>query len=257
MRESAGVRLKLSRSRRLCLDVLHYHRQVPTCAHDRICDLGRLAELRGRLPRRVSWTLLFLKAYGLVAANRPVLRQTFMRWPWAHVYQHPHTVAMIATERQFRGEPWLFWSRFAAPESQPLAQLQESLDQYLEQPVERVFKRQLQLSAFPTVLRRAFWWWTLNVSGEKRAKRTGTVFLTTIAGQGAEIQHPPAFLTANMTYGPLDERGRSRVTIAYDHRLMDGATVAARLAELEATLNGPIAAELEEMIRTHAKRKAA
>ena len=257
MDESRGLRLRLSRSRRLCLDVLHYHRQVPTCAHDRLCDLSRLAELRGRLPRRISWTLLFLKAFGLVAAKRPVLRQTFMRWPWAHVYQYPHTIAMLATERNFRGEPWLFWSRFVAPESQPLDQMQEALDRYQREPVERVFKRQLQLSALPTPLRRIFWWWTLNVSGEKRAKRTGTVFLTTIAAQGAEIQHPPAFLTSNLTYGPLDAEGRSRVTIAYDHRLMDGATVAACLSDLDATLNGAIAAELEHIIRSHVRRPAA
>lgn len=248
MDETRGVRLRLPRSRRLCLDVLHYHRQVPTCAHDRLCDVSRLAGLRTRLPRRISWTLLFLKAFGLVAARRPVLRQTFLRWPWRHVYQHPHTVAMLATERQFRGEPWLFWSRFASPECRPLEQLQASLERYQHQPVERVFRRQLQLSLLPTPLRRLFWWWTLNVSGDKRARRTGTMFLTTLAAQGAEIQHPPAFLTANMTYGPLDDAGRSRVTIAYDHRLMDGSTVAACLAELEATLNGPIAAELEEII---------
>lgn len=256
MEASRGVRLKLSRSRRLCLDVLHYHRKVPTCAHDRLCDLGRVAELRTHLPRRISWTLLFLKAYGLMAARRPVLRQTFMRWPWAHVYQHPHTVAMVVTERDFRGEPWLFWSRFRAPENQPLEAMQEQLDRYLQEPVEQIFKRQFELSALPTPLRRLFWWWTLNVSGEKRVKRTGTVFLTTIARQGAEIQHPPAFLTANMTYGPLDDRGRSRVTIAYDHRLMDGATVADCLAELESTLNGAIVAELEEIIRSEGKGRA-
>ena len=230
--------------------MLHYHRKVPTCAHDRLCDLSRVAELRARLPRRISWTLLFLKAFGLVAANRPVLRQTFMGWPWAHVYEHPHTVAMMVTERDFRGEPWLFWSRFSAPETQPLESMQQSLDRYLQEPPERVFQRQFDLSALPTPLRRVFWWWTLNVSGEKRAKRTGTMFLTTIAGRGAEIQHPPAFLTVNMTYGPLDERNRSRVTFAYDHRLMDGATVAGCLADLETALNGPIAAELEEIIQS-------
>lgn len=252
---SRGMRLKLSRSRRLCVDVLHYHRKVPTCAHDRLCDLSRVAELRGRLPRRISWTLLFLKAFGLVAAQRPVIRQTFMRWPWPHVYQHPHTVAMMVTEREFRGEPWLFWSRFTAPETRPLEELQQSLDRCLHEPPEQIFRRQYDLSALPTPLRRMFWWWTLNVSGERRARRTGTMFLTTIAAHGAEIQHPPAFLTANVTYGPLDERNRSRVTIAYDHRLMDGATVAACLADLETTLNGPIAAELEEIIQAAATKR--
>ena len=77
-------------------------------------------------------------------------------------------------------------------------------------------------------MRRLLWSWTFYVGGPARVRRSGTFFLTTIAGQGAEIQHPPAFLTANATYGPIDENGKSRVTIAYDHRLMDGRLVAAR-----------------------------
>ena len=100
---------------------------------------------------------------------------------------------------------------------------------------------------FPTPIRRLFWWWTLNAASSKRPRRAGTFFLTTLAGQGAEIQHPPAFLTSNVTYGPFDERGRSRVTIAYDHRLTDGLQIARCLKALEDTLNGPIAAELEEL----------
>ena len=68
-------RLRLLRSRRLTIDVLHYNRKVPTCAHDRRCDLSRVAELRSRLPVRVSWSLLFIKAFARVAEKRRVLRQ--------------------------------------------------------------------------------------------------------------------------------------------------------------------------------------
>lgn len=254
MSHTAGRRLPLARSRRLTCDVVHYHRQVPTCAHDRRCDLSRLVSLRARLPRRVSWSLLFVKAYALVAREHPVLRQTFLRWPWPHVYESAESVAMVVVQRMFQGEPWLFWGRFTQPDAQPLIDLQDQLEQYQQAPVEQVFERQWQLSAFPTPVRRLFWWWTLNVSGAKRAKRTGTFFLTTIAAHGAEIQHPPAFLTGNLTYGPLDEQGHSRVTLAYDHRLMDGLTVARALSDLEATLNGPIAAELEQLA---ARRDAA
>lgn len=210
-------------------------------------DLGELVAARELLTRRISWSMLFVKAFGIVAAEFPVLRQTYMRWPWPHLYQHPHSVAMVATHRELDDEPWLFWSRFTRPEAQAAFSLQESLDNYLQAPVKQIFLRQWQLSAFPTFLRRIFWWWTLNISGIKRAKRSGTFFLTTIAGKGAEIQHPPAFLTSNLTYGPLDENGRCRVTIAYDHRLMDGSLVADCLARLEQVLNETIASELREL----------
>lgn len=241
-------RLTISRSRRLTMDVLHYNRKVPTCAHDRKFDLGRLAELRLQSSQRISWPVLFIKAFATVAQKHPVLRQSYVNWPWPHLIEHPHSVAMLATQRAHRGEPWLFWSRFVQPEQQSLVQLQQLLDRYQTAPVEKVFLQQWRLSGLPTFLRRCFWWWTLNFAGARRAKRVGTFFLTTLAGKGVEIQDPPAFLTSNLTYGPLDESGCCRVTLSYDHRLMDGATVADCLIELEATLNQEILREMETVI---------
>ncbi len=242
-------RRRLPRSRALTCDVLHYHAKVPTCAHDRLCDLREVAEARNLLPERISWTLLFIKAFGLLGREFPVLRQIYQPWPWPHIYEHPHSVGMMAIQREYRGEPWLFWGRFSEPESQSLAHLQTQLTRYLHEPVPKIFKRQWQFSAFPTPIRRLFWWWNLNAAGSKRPRRTGTFFLTTLAGQGAEIQHPPAFLTSNMTYGPFDDQGRTRVTIAYDHRLTDGLQIARCLKTLEETLNGPIAEELKQLAK--------
>ncbi len=241
-------RLAVSRSRRLTIDVLHYNRRVPTCAHDRRFDVSRLAELRSRLPQRISWSLLFIKAFALVAQKHPVLRQSYINWPWPHVLEHPYSVAMLATQRDHRGEPWLFWSRFVRPELRSLEEMQHALNQYQSEPVEKIFLQQWRLSGLPTLLRRCFWGWTLNFGGSKRAKRVGTFFLSTLASKGVEIQDPPAFLTSNLTYGPLDDDGCCRVTLSYDHRLMDGSTVADCLIELETTLNGAIADELDEII---------
>jgi hypothetical protein len=237
--------IRIPRSRRLTLDVLHFHKHVALCAHDRQFDLSRLVALRSRLPDRISWSLLFIKAFGVVAANRPVLRQTYQRWPWPHIYQHSDSVAMLATHRVHQGEPWVFLSRFAQPEHQSLTVLQARLDRYLTEPVTKIFRQQWQLSGLPTMLRRFLWWWTFNISLAKRAHRSGTFFLTTLAGKKVEIQDPPGYLTTNLTYGPLDERNRCRVTMSYDHQLMDGSTVADCLIELESALNGPIADELE------------
>ena len=113
------------------------------------------------------------------------------------------------------------------------------------------------LSAFPTWFRRIAWWLTLNVSGQTRVRRCGTFFLTTVGSRGAEISHPPGFLTSGLTFGPIDEHGRSRVTLAYDHRLLDGRMVADILADLDATLNGAIVHELESMTTPSSERIAA
>ena len=244
-------RMAIPRSRRLVIDVLHLHQKVPTTAHDRICDLGAVAAARDSSnSARISWPLLFVKAYALVALKYPPLRQFYMRWPWPHLYQHPTSVATVVTHRDVDGEPWIFWSRFITPEAQPLTALQAKLDRYQTEPVQKVFRNQWIASGLPTLIRRLCLWYTLNVSGQTRARTTSTFCLTTIGSRGAEIQHPPGFLTGNLTFGPIDEQGRCRVTLAYDHRLLDGRMVADILADLETTLNEVIAAELRSLVET-------
>lgn len=251
-------RLAIPRSRRLVIDLLRLSQQVPTTAHDRLTDLSVVAAARERAAQRVSWPVLFIKAFAIVAAKYPPLRQIYMRWPWPHLYQHPHSVAIVVTHREVADEPWIFWSKFNQPETTPLIQIQARLDRYLTEPVHLAFRKQWELSGLPSWLRRIAWWSLLNVSGVRRVSRCGTFFLTTIGSRGAEIRHPPGFLTGGLTFGPIDERGCSRVTLAYDHRLLDGRMVADILADLEQTLNGVIAKELASIpAETNSERLAA
>lgn len=185
-----------------------------------------------------------------MAAEAAAFRQFYFRWPVANVYQHSETVFMTAVAREFCGDPWVFWGRFVGPEKRTLREIQQQLERYQTGDVRKVFRQQVQLSAFPMLLRRLVWWWNLNTGGRNRARRTGTAFLTTLASRGVEIPSPPSIQTGCLTYGPFDETGRSRVTISYDHRLMDGATVAACLERLETILNTVIADELRELIES-------
>lgn len=243
-------------SRALVSDVLHFHQSMPTCAHDRLIPLAELDELRRRLPIRVSWPVLFLKAFSAVSMRHPKLLQTWRRWPWPHVFQHASPCGIVAVSRCFRDDDWLFWGRFPDPQNSPVEVLQARLDQFARGRVEDVFRQQLQLSALPRLARRLIWWWCLNISGEKRTRRTGTFALTSLASRGAEIQHPPGLMTSVLTFGPINSAGHARVTVAYDHRLMDGAFVAERLEEIEVELHGPISAELLSL-QTRLSRKTA
>lgn len=237
-------RFLVPRSRRLTCDVLHFHGQVPLCPHHRMCHLGPLDAIRKACPVRVSWPVLFLKAYSLLARETPVFRQTWLSFPWPTIYQHDTSVGMLAIQREYQGEPWLFWGRFSSPEVTPLLELQQQLDRYQQQPVKQVFKRFLQLSAIPNPLRRFIWWCHMQLSGAIRAKRVGTFFLSTLASRGVQIDCPPSFQTGVLSYGPIDAAGHSRVTLAYDHRLMDGLLVAESLIRIEQLLNGELAEEL-------------
>jgi hypothetical protein len=239
-------RLRLPHNRRLVCDLLHFARQVPLFPLERSCALGELEQVRQSAQPRVSWAVLFLKAYGLLALDYPAFRQTYMRWPWPHLYQHPHSVAMLAVNRVERDGERLYWGRFNGPEEGPLADLQSALDRYKTDPTPSVFARQLRFSRVPTPLRRLGWWLTLNVSGASRARRLGTFGLSTLAGNGAVNRYHPTCLTTSLTYGPLDRAGRALVTILYDHRVMDGSCVARALADLEAILQGAITRELKE-----------
>lgn len=210
-------------------------------------NLGPLDEARKASKSRVSWPVLFLKAYSLMARDVPVFRQTWMRFPWSNIYQHDTSVGMLAVQREYGGEPWLFWGRFESPETKPLVDLQKTLNWYQEQPVERVFRRFVLLSAIPNPLRRFIWWCNMQLSGALRAREVGTFFLSTLAGRGAMIDCPPSFQTGVLTYGPIDSQGHSRVTVAYDHRLMDGQLVADALSRIEEILSGPLSEELKTL----------
>ena len=225
-------------------DILHFHRKIPTCAQDRLIRLVDLDHIRRSLDRRISWPVLFLKAYASISQRNPKLRQTWRNWPWPHIYQHAAPCGSLAVTRCFQGEDWLFWGRFRNPQSLSLESLQLTLDRFQTGDVEHLFRRQLQWSAMIRPVRRLIWWWNLNLAGEKRSTRLGTFGLTTVSSRGVEIQHPPGVMTSVLTFGPIHSDGCSRVTVSYDHRLMDGAFVAERLEELESELSGPVREEL-------------
>jgi hypothetical protein len=245
-------RLSISCNRALVLDGLYFARDVTLFPVEREFDLGEVAQLRIRQPSRVSWSVLFLKAFDLVARDHAPLRQAYIRWPLPHLLQSPGSVGMLAINREFQGEDRLCWGRFDEPADQPLTALQQRLDAYTQQPVEQIFKRQVRVSRLPTWLRRAFFWWNLNFAGSLRGKRLGTFSLSTLAGQGALNRAHPTFLTSSLTYGPIDANGRATVTLLCDHRVLDGAVAARALGDLQGVMSGQIADELQLSIAAKA-----
>jgi hypothetical protein len=236
-------------NRRLVGDLLWFAARVPLFPLEREFDLADLAALRSRASVRISWVALFVKAYGLLAAEIPQLRHSYMRWPWPHVYQHADSVGMVAVNRSTPSGDRLFWGRFTAPEKMSLVEVQKQLDDYKHGQIEPTFRRQIRLSRFPKPLRMLAWWMSLNLSAERRARRLGTFGLSTVAGLGAVNRIHPTCTATSLTYGPISDAGRVLVTVVYDHRLIDGAPLARALAELEAILQGPIAEELGALER--------
>jgi hypothetical protein len=240
----------------LVLDVVALCDRTAYFPLERSFDLGQIAALRKAATPRISWSAIFLKAYAIVSAVTPPLRQAYIRWPWPHLCEYPTNVGMLAVNRQFDGEDRLCWARFINPEKTPLAELQQALDDYQTKPVEEAFKWQLQLSRLPAMLRRVIWRANLNFSGRKRAKRIGTFTMSSLAGTGALNRYHPTLATSSLTYGPLDAQGNSLVTLICDHRVFDGALAARVLDDLESALRGIVGEELR-LLASHASRPTA
>lgn len=249
MRSQRGRYFPLSLPRRWIGDLLYYARQVPTVPVERVMDLKPLLELRERVG--ISWPALFLKAFGLAAKEHPELRYALLRYPWTRCYEHPRSVASVAIERKYEGEPAVFFGQIQVPEAHNLHQIDGFLQKYKHEPLETFgnFRRLIRMTRLPLLMRRLAWWLTLNWSGEKRAKRLGTFGFSVYSSLGASSTHPLSPLSFLLNYGVIDELGRVTVRLVYDHRIVDGAVVARALSTMEAILTGTLLDELERYER--------
>jgi hypothetical protein len=246
MGEPYGRRLPLTLPRRLIGDLMHFARKVPSVPVQRRMHLGPLVTSRQQSPSKPGWCALFTIAYARVAQKYPPLRRAYMPFPWPHLYEHPSSIASIAVERRVADEDAVLFAQVRRPEHLTPNQFETFLQDLKELPVESIgtFRRELRVSRLPRPLRRLVWWMGLNFSGYRRARNIGTFAVSVYSGLGAEGLHPLSPLTTTLNYGVVAEDGTVDVRVVYDHRVMDGATVARALAELENVLNHELPALL-------------
>jgi hypothetical protein len=249
MPQPAGASIALSPPRRIICDLLHFSRKVPTVPVQRRMQLAAVAAAREAAAPRPGWCAVFTKALALVAAGRPPLRRAYMAWPWPHLYEHPCNVATVAVERRYGDDDAVFFTHINEPDKLPLSNLDGRLRRAKEAPLEEhgAFRRALRIARLPRPLRRLLWWAGLNGPGRKRAHFFGTFSVTTYSGLGAASLHPLTVLTTTLNYGVVEPDGAVDVRLIYDHRVMDGGTVARALAEMERVLNHEILAELRRL----------
>jgi hypothetical protein len=240
-----GRSIKLSPSRRLVCDLMRFSKSVPRVAVQRRMNLAPLAQARSSAVRRVSWTALMAKGYALLALDVPELRRAYIKLPWPQLYEYQSSVASIAHERDLEGERSVLVNLVKQPERRSVVGLDSLIAQVRSRPVLEVkdFRQALRFARLPGPVRWLLMWLGLNI-GRQRANRFGTFQLSVYSGLGAESLNPLTPLTTLLNYGPIDEHGFVNVRIHYDHRVMDGATVARALAKFEQILNGPVAEEL-------------
>jgi hypothetical protein len=254
-----GRYLSLPLPRRVMNDMLHFARQIPTVPVQKQINVAAVVEARQQLADPPGWCALFTKAYGIVATAFPALRRAYLGFPWPRLYEHPYSIASVAIERDYAGEPGIFFAHVQGPEEQPLPALEAALRRFKEAPLETIgiFRRAMRIAKLPRPLRRFAWWYGLNSSGLKRATRLGTFGVSVYSALGATSLHPLSVLTTSLNYGVIGHDGNVDVRIVYDHRVMDGGMVARALAMLEQVLNRNVLTELRNCRGNEGRSRAA
>ena len=151
--------LSLSVPRRIICDLLAFAKAIPTVPVQRQMNVSSVAAARSRLGPAVdtpSWCAIFTKAYAITALRFPELRRAYLSVPWAHLYEHSHSIASIAIERRYEGENAVFWGHLRRPERQPLRELQAYLRRDKDDPIRNfgLFRRMLLVGRLPWLVRR-------------------------------------------------------------------------------------------------------
>jgi hypothetical protein len=209
-------------------------------------NVAALERLRDQVEPRPSWCAIFTKAYGQVAAEFPELRRAYLSFPWARLYEHSENIASVAIERMYEGENGVFFAQIRNPEKRLLMTLDSALRGYKEAPLAMIrdFRIAMRVSKLPLPIRRLAWWYAINVGGYCKAVSMGTFGVSVYSSLGAESLHPLTPLTTSLNYGVIQDNGDLAVRVIYDHRVMDGATVARALTRLDEVLHQGILVEL-------------
>ena len=242
-----GRRVGLSLLRRQVGDLLHFARKVPSVPVQRHMNLGPLVDARKKMSSsRPKWAILVAKAFSVVAAEMKPLRQSYVSFPWPHIYEHPGSIASIAIERDYKGETGVFFAKFHSPDKQPIETLEAYMRYFQGASIAEIdeFTRGLFISRLWRPIRRSLWWLALNVSGDVRSRIFGTFGVSAYAMMGAESLHPISPITSLLNFGMIAPDGQVDLRYIYDHRILDGVFVARALKRMEEVLNDQISMEL-------------
>lgn len=245
-RLSRGHKISLSLPRRFICDLLHFAKKVPSVPMQRRMRLGNLISARAACSQRISWSAIFMKAYAIVSAEHPELRRTYMSVLWGHLYEHPKNVCAFSLEREYEGENGVFFAKIHEPEKHSLRELDTIVKYHKNSEISSIpsYRHTLLLSRLPKPIRRFLWWLGLETDGCHKAYCFGTYAVSVVASIGAASLHILSPLTTTLNYGVFEPDGSIDVRLTYDHRVLDGATVARAIVALEEVLHTQILQEL-------------
>ncbi len=248
---ATGKYVPISYFRRLVADLMHFSAKVPSATIERHMDLANLVAARRTCLPPPTWSAIFTRAYALVAARTPPLRTSYLTFPWPRLYEHAVNIAILNVDRQLVGERVILYTHVPSPESLTLQEVDAVINVHRYDPVDSIpsYRNASRLSRVPWPFRRLLWWAALNVFGSIRCAHFGTFGVSSLGALGAGITRLTPLLTSQLHYGMFDTAGGVEMRLSFDHRVLDGATVAVALADMEDVLLGEITRGCTEAAR--------
>jgi hypothetical protein len=254
MANDKGRFVPLSLPRRMVCDFLKYSQSIPLAHGEWRLKIGALHEAVAAGWPKPNWQPIFLKAYAMVAAARPALRRSYVRYPWPRLYEHPENIASVAVSRRIDGEHGLLYYQIVSPEKVPLAEIDTRLKQARRLPLDQVpaFRRQLRLARLPWPVRSLACRLGMGWMGRQRVRLLGTFGMSVMASMGGATLATLVPWTTMMHYTPFLDDGSLMVRVLADHRVLDGLEASLVCRDMERLLNTTIADEVREMGRPRA-----
>ncbi len=247
MAEPRGRSLPLSLPRRWIGDMLHFADKVPVVAAERTFRVRALAEARRSVPRPPPWHALVIKALGLASVRMPELRRAYLPYPWPRLYEAPYSVASVVFDRDFRGEPATFMVPLVRPEERPLADIQDKVRKWKDDPVEAhgVLRRLVRNAKPPRPIRRLVWAGALYWNGFLRARNFGTFAVNSVAAVRSRMLMFKTPISSVWYYGAVSGSGTMDMQVAFDHRVVDGGMAGRIAGVVEEVFNTVLVAEVK------------
>ncbi|RVT95909.1 hypothetical protein EOD42_12280 [Rhodovarius crocodyli] len=235
--------LRLSPGRRLMADISWASLSVPRCIITARLHLPRALAAREACADRPPWPAIFAKAFGLLARERPVLRQMHVSLPWPSLVEVNSAAACILVERQHEGEAMLTGARIRDPGGESLAAIGARLAQSKTAADDRTTRRMLRFARLPWPLRRLALRLAM-ATALPLHRYAGSFVISALGGQGALILDTVSLMPVFLSFGPIGGDGAVDAVISFDHRVMDGAAAAAALRGMEALIETVLADEM-------------
>ncbi len=215
-------------------------------------DLSELANWRRKARPYISWAVIKMRAYALVAREHPLLRRLYVPLPTPHYYEHPESIAMLAVNREVNGHSRLLIARFTQPENHSLVQLQSKYDDYRRLPLSELkqLRAQVRFSRMPAPLRKFSWHLMTGWMPRGRARMMGTFGMSPSGTRSIDGTWHLGPTTTTLGYDPYCVDGKARVTLTFDHRVLDGLPAATVLQTLGDVLKTQMRNELVMLART-------